>query len=246
MTSYYQNDDDFGSQTNHLAFNDNSLSQHQHQQQQQQRYQHSLLTSNSYDEALDSNHDSYNLAIGSSNASNNNNNNAHNLPSSQRFSTPSDFSPSSSSEFGPDPLNPEHFPTEEVFQSIIDDYLNNLSERKREKALITQEMYDNVLLILQDPRNTSTSTAQFRFWAKKMFAILEYKGEFVVTHDKRPVAVKEQIYDVLVYCHGQASHGGRDKTSSMVSLLLLLVIAFLFSIHPSRELTLLPLGFDSR
>jgi hypothetical protein len=41
------------------------------------------------------------------------------------------------------PLNPEHFPTEQVFRGILDDYLNNLSERKREKALISQEMYDN-------------------------------------------------------------------------------------------------------
>lgn len=140
------------------------------------------------------------------------------VPSSQRLKTPSDSSPGSSAaaEFGADPLAPEHFPTVAEFDAIVKDYLDGLSQRKREKALITQKMYDDVLLILRDPRNTATTTAQFRFWAKKMFAILEYKGEHVVTHDKRPVAVKEQIYDVLVYCHGQASHGGRDKTSSMV------------------------------
>jgi hypothetical protein len=141
------------------------------------------------------------------------------IPSSQRLKTPTESPESSAGELVRDedgPLASKNFPTEDEFAQIVDDYLQGLSERKREKALITQKMYDNVLLILRDPRNTATSTAQFRFWAKKMFAILEYKGEYVVTHDKRPVAVKEQIYDVLVYCHGQASHGGRDKTSAMV------------------------------
>jgi hypothetical protein len=39
---------------------------------------------------------------------------------------------------------------------------------------------------------------------------------YVVTHENRPVAVKSQIYEILVQCHATAAHGGRDKTSAQV------------------------------
>jgi hypothetical protein len=40
----------------------------------------------------------------------------------------------------------------------------------------------------------------------------------VVLHDKRPVAIKEQLYEVLCYCHAVARHGGRDKTCATLRL----------------------------
>nr|XP_031858741.1 uncharacterized protein CI109_005836 [Kwoniella shandongensis]KAA5525813.1 hypothetical protein CI109_005836 [Kwoniella shandongensis] len=111
-----------------------------------------------------------------------------------------------------DPL----FPSPHKFNLMVQDYLRNLSPKKREKALLTQKMYDAVLSVLQDPKDTGTKTAQFRFWAKKMFQLTTFGGEKVVCHDHKPVAVKEQIYEVLCHCHGQAGHGGRDKTSAQV------------------------------
>jgi len=42
--------------------------------------------------------------------------------------------------------------------------------------------------------------------------------EPVVLHDKRPVAIKEQLYEVLCYCHAVARHGGRDKTCATLRL----------------------------
>lgn len=39
---------------------------------------------------------------------------------------------------------------------------------------------------------------------------------WLVTHENRPIAIKNQIYDILVSCHGASSHGGRDKTSAHV------------------------------
>ncbi|WWC60500.1 uncharacterized protein I303_103073 [Kwoniella dejecticola CBS 10117] len=111
-----------------------------------------------------------------------------------------------------DPL----FPSPHKFNLMVQDYLKNLSPKKREKALLTQKMYDAVLSVLQDPKDTSTKTAQFRFWAKKMFQLTSFGGEKIVCHDHKPVAVKEQIYEVLCHCHGQAGHGGRDKTSAQV------------------------------
>lgn len=115
-----------------------------------------------------------------------------------------------------DMLLPSSFPTKAEFNVMVHSYLDSLSIRKRDKALISQEKYDSVLTILKDPRSAQTGTAQFRFWAKKMFELVSFEGDLVVTHEGRPVAVQEQIYDVLVYCHGQAAHGGRDKTAAMV------------------------------
>jgi hypothetical protein len=111
------------------------------------------------------------------------------------------------------------FPSPHKFDMMLYDYLRNLSPKKREKALLTQKMYDSVMHVLQDPKSTDTKTAQFRFWAKKMFTLTTFGGDTVICHDNKPVAVKEQIFEVLVHCHQQAGHGGRDKTSAQVSSL---------------------------
>lgn len=108
------------------------------------------------------------------------------------------------------------FPSEADFEMILAEYMEGLNPKKREKALMSQTMYDDILTILAEPGNTQESTAQFRFWAKKMFRLVVTAHAQVVTHENRPVAVREQIYDVLVQCHNQCSHGGRDKTSNQV------------------------------
>jgi len=108
------------------------------------------------------------------------------------------------------------FPSEDEFEGLLAEYIAALNPRKREKALMTQAMYDSILTILMNPDNTRHATAQFRFWTKKMFRLVTTAHAQVVTHENRPVAVKEQIYDVLVQCHSQCSHGGRDKTSNQV------------------------------
>jgi len=71
-----------------------------------------------------------------------------------------------------------------------------------------------ILQVLKDPRNTAVSTAQFRFWVKKMFQL---PSRQIVCHDGKPVAMREQIYGILVRAHREAHHGGRDKTSALVS-----------------------------
>ncbi|KAI8979287.1 hypothetical protein BDF20DRAFT_912907 [Mycotypha africana] len=106
-------------------------------------------------------------------------------------------------------------PSTEEFQAIIDDYLSNLSPKKRDKALVDQHRYYMIQQVLKDPRNTAISTAQFRFWVKKMFQLQPGPND-VVCHDNKPVAMKENIYDILVKAHREAHHGGRDKTSALV------------------------------
>ena len=117
------------------------------------------------------------------------------------------------------------FPTAAQFNGMVDEYLSSLSIKKQTKALLTQQMYDDILTVLLNPNETKTGSAQFRFWAKKMFRLVTTQVAHIVIHDNKPVAVKEQLYDVLVQCHGQANHGGRDKTAAQVP----------FSLPPSVE-----------
>lgn len=109
----------------------------------------------------------------------------------------------------------DQIPSVDEFRAIIDDYLNNLSPKKRDKALVDQHRYCLIQQVLRDPRNTAISTAQFRFWVKKMFQLQPGTTD-LVCHDNKPVAMKEQIYDILVKAHREAHHGGRDKTSALV------------------------------
>ncbi|KAI8971972.1 hypothetical protein BDF20DRAFT_797071, partial [Mycotypha africana] len=110
-------------------------------------------------------------------------------------------------------------PTVEEFDAIVNNYLENLSTKKRDKALVDKYRYSLILQVLKDPRNTAISTAQFRFWVKKMFRLSKKTSsiaEYTVCHDNKPVATREEIYDILVHAHKEAHHGGRDKTSALV------------------------------
>jgi len=63
-------------------------------------------------------------------------------------------------------------------------------------------------------KDTTIDSAQFRFWAKKMFEFNERTGE--VLHERKPVATRERLYSILCRAHDDCQHGGRDKTSAQV------------------------------
>jgi len=115
-------------------------------------------------------------------------------------------------------VHSNNFISEEEFLMLAEDYLLSLSPKKREKALLSNAMYQKILMVLLQPKNTQVSTAQFRFWAKKMFTLSTTETHHIVCHGGKPVATKECLYDVLVYCHRKSSHGGRDKTSAEVRM----------------------------
>ncbi|EKM52743.1 uncharacterized protein PHACADRAFT_99963, partial [Phanerochaete carnosa HHB-10118-sp] len=120
-------------------------------------------------------------------------------------------------------------PSREECEEVINEYLQSLSIRKREKALITQEMFDDIWDVLQEP-TARIRTPQFRFWVRKMFKLSHSPGGSrdapyvpddsdmvpVILHEGRPVAVKEQIHDILCFYHLASGHGGRDKTMAEV------------------------------
>lgn len=55
-------------------------------------------------------------------------------------------------------------------------------------------MYATILSVLLEPHSTAHATAQFRFWAKRMFRLVTTPHANLVAHENRPVAVKDQIY----------------------------------------------------
>ncbi|KAF8540786.1 hypothetical protein BDD12DRAFT_733835 [Trichophaea hybrida] len=116
-------------------------------------------------------------------------------------------------------LAPDHtqLPSTEDFTDILNEYINDLSPKKQDKALIPQKRLNNIEAVLRDPKCTTIESAQFRFWAKKMFSLqVDENGVERVMHENKPVAVREKLYRVLTTAHIQAQHGGRDKTSSQV------------------------------
>lgn len=112
----------------------------------------------------------------------------------------------------------ELFPSRAVFENILYTYQSNLSARKRNKALISRAAYAEIQMTLVEIRESRCrrGTAQYRFWVKKMFGLINFYGHDVVGHQGKPVAIREDIYDILVHCHDQCDHGGRDRTVEVV------------------------------
>ncbi|KAI0063319.1 hypothetical protein BV25DRAFT_1768357, partial [Artomyces pyxidatus] len=119
------------------------------------------------------------------------------------------------------------FPTYEQYKHIEDVYMASLSGRKQFKALISQELFDQIWDVLNGSPKL-IGTAQFRFWVRKMFTLTYPQTnmsprpedapvpQLMIMHDSRPVAIKEQLYEVLCYCHALSGHGGRDKTCAVI------------------------------
>ena len=113
-------------------------------------------------------------------------------------------------------------PTRAQYQEIESNYLACLSPRRQGKALISQSIFDRIWDVLHNS-NSQTENPQFRFWARKMFTLSNAHGfattgmpQEVLLHDGLLVAVQEQIYDLLCYCHASTNHGGRDKTCALI------------------------------
>ncbi|KAI0641007.1 hypothetical protein C8Q79DRAFT_886738, partial [Trametes meyenii] len=120
-------------------------------------------------------------------------------------------------------------PTLEAFAEVEAEYLAMLSDRKRAKALISQDLFEQIRLVLKDPTDCSVGTPQFRWWVRKMFAFgpappsegpsppCRNSGTSgcgaPIVHDGKCVAVKEDIYGLLCFYHERVDHGGRDRTA---------------------------------
>ncbi|CAH7686020.1 hypothetical protein PPACK8108_LOCUS20617 [Phakopsora pachyrhizi] len=108
------------------------------------------------------------------------------------------------------------FPTKAQHDWCVEQYLFDMCEKKRGKALVNKSLYDRILAVCIDKSNKKTETAQFRWWVRRTFNLYSGPSGQYLMHENRPIAIKEQIYDILIYCHAECGHGGRDKTSATV------------------------------
>ena len=118
-------------------------------------------------------------------------------------------------------LSHHEAPTRDEFEELLQKYVEGLAGIKRNKALITREMYNVILMALLEPQNTQNESPQFRHWARKHFTCVENTNSpqrtNIVLSDGKPVATRDQLYDIVVAKHIETAHGGRDKTHMAVS-----------------------------
>ncbi|KAL4788405.1 hypothetical protein BJX76DRAFT_315543 [Aspergillus varians] len=115
----------------------------------------------------------------------------------------------------------EGFPNAKEFDKLVKSYVDDLSVKKQDKALIHAKRARNIRTVLIDPKNTAIESAQFRFWVKKMFKLQVVGGNTsdcrrMICHEGKPVAIREKLFKILTKAHQQCQHGGRDKTSAQV------------------------------
>ncbi|PGH00611.1 hypothetical protein GX51_05710 [Blastomyces parvus] len=115
----------------------------------------------------------------------------------------------------------EGFPDVVEFDQLVANYVQDLSVKKQDKALIHSRRARNIRTVLIDPKNTGVESAQFRFWVKKMFKLEPNDGRTpeskrLICHEGKPVAIREKLFKILTRAHQQCQHGGRDKTSAQV------------------------------
>ncbi|KAK3839933.1 MAG: hypothetical protein J3R72DRAFT_386269, partial [Linnemannia gamsii] len=111
------------------------------------------------------------------------------------------------------------FLSPETFETLVEGYINQLHIRKRNKALITQQLANDCLMVLTNPENTAIFNPKFRWWVRKHF-VFTVVGELRILLDKKngkPVCVREQLYDKVCYFHHIIGHGGRDKTFAAIT-----------------------------
>ncbi|KAJ6188919.1 hypothetical protein N7519_003827 [Penicillium mononematosum] len=63
------------------------------------------------------------------------------------------------------------FPDVKEFDQLMQNYVEDLSIKKQDKALIYAKRARNIRTVLIDPKDTAVESAQFRFWVKKMFKL---------------------------------------------------------------------------
>ena len=109
---------------------------------------------------------------------------------------------------------------EEVFYKKIDECINSLHKNHRDKCVIKQQMYNNILKCLSLPKGVpcNSYSSKFVYWTKCNFNLVKIAGSDIVfcVKLKKPVCVYEAFYNVISEAHINASQGGREKTYSEI------------------------------
>ncbi|CAG8792541.1 9317_t:CDS:1, partial [Racocetra persica] len=122
-----------------------------------------------------------------------------------------------------DSPNEYTFLSYQTFNEITDEYLLLLSEKKRSKALITEDIANKYLQILNDPKNTSISNSNIRHHVKNNYLSQRIGGIVTLMHKEKssnnwkPVALKERLYYIIAEEYLAVRHGSTRATYKQVS-----------------------------
>ena len=109
------------------------------------------------------------------------------------------------------------FLSHQTFNEIIDEYLQSLSEKKRPRALITEDIANEYLQILKDPKNTSNATTYIRHQVKNNYSSQRIGGIETLMCNGKPMALKERLYYIIAEEHLAIGHGGTRNTYARIS-----------------------------
>ncbi|CAG8707378.1 174_t:CDS:1, partial [Cetraspora pellucida] len=98
------------------------------------------------------------------------------------------------------------FISRNTLEQIVNNYILNLPESKREKALINYEFLAKIKTILLNPKDHTLYNKNTRSWVKRKFQLEEITpGDHRVIEKEtgNPVLVKEKFYEVLCQVHSE-------------------------------------------
>ena len=103
----------------------------------------------------------------------------------------------------------------DTFQQLLEQHISSLNKFKKDKYVITQDMYGKILTILQHPNGAKCEEgSNFKFWCNKHFKVEEIGANQLLFCKKTscPVTTKEDMYTTILQCHQRVGHSRRDKT----------------------------------
>src|SRR5689334_4731445 len=121
------------------------------------------------------------------------------------------------------------FISKEMFEILINNYLNKIQECKCDKALINLELLNKIKTVLLEPKNMNICNKNTRNWAKKRFYLEEIvPGDYrvMVKVDNKPVLVIKNMYEVLCRTHAEIDQHARQNWHEFSSNSLIFSGAF--------------------
>ncbi|CAF4564215.1 unnamed protein product [Rotaria sp. Silwood2] len=105
---------------------------------------------------------------------------------------------------------------EVLYYQELKKHIDSLSEKFREKSVIKQGVYDDIIKCLFIPKGQALGSfsPKFIFWVKQHFVLITIAGVNIACciKSKKPICIYEAYYNVIGEAHATISHGGRDKT----------------------------------
>ncbi|CAF4552577.1 unnamed protein product [Rotaria sp. Silwood2] len=106
---------------------------------------------------------------------------------------------------------------ETLFYEEVDKHINSLSVKFRQKCVIKQNVYDDIIKCLTLPKGKPSGlySSKFIYWVKQNFILMKLSGIDIgcCIKLKKPICIYEAYYNVISEGHAAVSHGGRHKTA---------------------------------